>query len=110
MPDPQPAPQPAPQPVAPMANPATSPTPGLSTVLQDQDGGYSMIRLVLSAWSLGVLAVWIYSSLLQKTLAPIPDMVVVLLSALTTGKVVQRFGENSKQTGADFKNLPKVSN
>lgn len=94
---------PAAQPAALAAKPETPSSPGLSTVLQDQDGGYSMIRLVLAAWTLGVLAVWIYSSLLLKTLAPIPDMVVVLLSALTTGKVVQRFGENTKPTVPDSK-------
>ncbi len=82
--------------VNPETKPESSAAPGISTVLQDQAGGYSMIRLVLAAWALGVLSVWIYNSLLKKELAPIPEFVVVLLSALTTGKVVQRFGENTK--------------
>lgn len=59
-------------------------------------GKLSASRLAFLLWSLGVLLVWAFTSLKLRALQPIDTSVVTILSALTAGKVVQRFAETPK--------------
>jgi hypothetical protein len=69
--------------------------------LQDNSGGLSATRLAFLLWAVGVLIVWIYSSIQQDKLAEIDRTVVTVLGILMTGKTVQRFGEKSDTSGDD---------
>jgi len=83
-------------------------TPNISTFLEDNDGGFSSTRLVMILWMLGVLIVWIYKSLTQTELQPIPESVVAVIGIIVTGKAVQRYGEKANvppgATADDFDN------
>lgn len=78
----------------------------LSSFLEDNSGGFSATRLAFLLWALGVLAVWIYSSIKNNSLQAIDGSVTTILGILMTGKVVQRFGENSDSSGGNSA-LPK---
>lgn len=74
----------------------------LSSFLEDNSGGFSATRLAFLLWALGVLAVWIYSSIRNNTCAQgIDNSVTIILGVLMTGKVVQRFGEQPDSTGSN---------
>ena len=73
----------------------------LSSFLEDNSGGFSATRLAFLLWAVGVLAVWIYSSIENNNLAKIDNTVVTVLGILMTGKAVQRFGEKSDSSGDD---------
>lgn len=64
-----------------------------SSFLEDNSGGLSATRLAFLLWAIGVLGVWIYSSIKNNNLADINSQVVTVLGILMTGKVAQRFGE-----------------
>ena len=71
----------------------------------DGYGNLSATRLAFILWTVGVLAVWIYSSLMHvggPILAPIDPTVVTLLGILMTGKVAQSFssGDGAAPTPA----------
>lgn len=61
---------------------------------------FSSSRLLASSWGLGVLVVWIVTSVISTSkgggLQPIPESVVTILGILVGGKTLQRFGENEK--------------
>lgn len=63
---------------------------------QWQSFSYSARILV---WVFGVLAAWIYVSIGNKSLAPVPSDVAAVIDTLTTGKVVQKFGEKPADDG-----------
>jgi len=65
----------------------------LSSFLEDNSGGFSATRLAFLLWVVGVLAVWICSSIENNNLAKIDNSVVTVIGILMTGKMVQRFGE-----------------
>jgi hypothetical protein len=72
-----------------------------SSFLQDNSGGLSATRLAFLLWAVGVLGMWIYSSIQQGKLAPIDGTVVTVLGILMTGKTVQRFGEQTDSSSDD---------
>ena len=63
--------------------------------LEDNNGGFSAMRLSLLIWILGVLVVWVRVSWHNGVLQAIPDPIVAILGILVGGKSVQRFGEKS---------------
>lgn len=63
---------------------------------EDNSGGLSASRLNLLIWSVGTFVIWAITSVKMVTLASIPESVIVMLGVVTTGKVVQRFGEKSE--------------
>ena len=65
----------------------------MASFLQEDDGKWSAARLALLLWVVGVLLIWAIVSLRMKQLQPIPESVVTVIGILTTGKVVQKFGE-----------------
>jgi hypothetical protein len=67
--------------------------------LEEDNGDFSATRLALLAWVLGVLGVWLWLSILGRQMASIENSVVTILGILMTGKVTQKFGEKSPQTG-----------
>ena len=59
------------------------------------DGEYfSLMRLMLFLWGNGILAMWIYTCLHTKTLAVIPESLIMVLGIFLTSKVVQSKIEN----------------
>ncbi|WP_237152403.1 hypothetical protein [Oryzibacter oryziterrae] len=66
---------------------------------KDNDGTYSAMRLALLLWVAGVLLAWIYMSIQSKVLCDIPQNVMTIIGMLTTGKVVQKFGETKLPVG-----------
>jgi hypothetical protein len=67
-------------------------------IFEDNSGGLSSTRVLLLAWGLGVLAIWIAMFITTHALAPIPDSIITILGILFGGKVVQRFGEKGEVT------------
>ncbi|HEX5394139.1 MAG TPA: hypothetical protein VFW68_12700 [Rhodocyclaceae bacterium] len=74
--------------------------------LQDGDGRLSATRLGFLLWTIGLLVVWIISSVTNNTLQPIPESVAAIVGVLMTGKVVQSFGENSTCSSAPHEPQP----
>lgn len=70
----------------------------MASFLQEDDGKWSATRLALLLWVVGVLVIWGYSSVRARQMQEVPDSVVTVMGILTTGKVVQRFGE-TRATG-----------
>jgi len=70
-----------------------------SSFLEDNSGGFSATRLAFLLWAMGVLAIWIYTSIANKCLADINSSVVTVIGILMTGKTVQRFGEKPDSAG-----------
>lgn len=54
----------------------------------------SIMRLLIFIWATGILSMWIYMCLHTKTLATIPESLIVVLGVFLTGKVVQSKIEN----------------
>jgi hypothetical protein len=73
----------------------------LSSFFEDNNGGLSATRLAFLLWAVGVLAVWIYSSIKNATLQPVDNSITTILGILMTGKVVQRFGEKPDSASVD---------
>ena len=65
----------------------------VASFLQEDDGKWSATRLALLLWVVGVLMIWGYSSMRAGQMQEVPETVVTVIGILTTGKVVQRFGE-----------------
>ncbi|WP_404422918.1 hypothetical protein [Nibricoccus sp. IMCC34717] len=65
----------------------------LRTLLEDNAGGLSSIRLtMLAAYGL-TGAVWVFVAVSNRTLPDIPPGVVTVLGLVTGAKAAQRFGE-----------------
>ena len=61
--------------------------------LQEDNGGFSASRLAFLLWIVGVLMVWLMTSVKSGSLQEIPDSVATVMGILMTGKVVQKCGE-----------------
>lgn len=68
----------------------------INEFLEDNSGGLSSLRLSMLLWSIGALIVWVYLSMLNKTISPIPESVIILILGITSTKSIQRFGEKSE--------------
>lgn len=66
----------------------------ISEFFQDGDGMLSATRLGFLLWVIGLLLVWVSTSLSQGVLQSVPESVAAIVGVLMTGKVVQSFGEN----------------
>ena len=65
----------------------------LQTTIEEEPGIISSMRLMMVLAIVAVVATWVFVSIWQKAMQPIPDGVGALVGMLTAGKVVQRFGE-----------------
>ena len=63
--------------------------------LQEDNGGLSANRLAFLLWIVGVLVVWVITSIKSGSLQVIPESVAVIIGILMTGKVAQKFGEKA---------------
>lgn len=68
----------------------------LAEFFQDPTGGFSSVRLAFLVWSLGVFIVWAVASLSEKSVKPIDTSIIMMIGAVSTAKVVQRFGEKEE--------------
>jgi len=76
----------------------TDNTVTFSSIIQDNSGGVSSMRILMLLWGVGVLAVWsaawIVGIFHGVYAAPtIPSEIVTILLGITGTKCVQRFGE-----------------
>lgn len=69
----------------------------LSDLLKEDSGKFSSTRLAFMAWSLVVLVMWAITSYQSGDLIKLDNSIVSILGVLMSGKVVQRFGEKSKE-------------
>lgn len=71
--------------------------PDLSKFIKEsKTGKLSSSRLLVLAWGLGTLIVWIVTSIYKQELQPLPESIVTVLGILVGGKTLQRFGENQE--------------
>lgn len=68
----------------------------LNEFLSDNSGGLSSNRLAFLAWTLGPFIVWSFLSLMKMDILSIPDSILGIIGIMTTGKVIQRFGEKTE--------------
>lgn len=69
------------------------------SMLSDGSDGISTMRVLLTLWTLGVMAAWLMAALGTHTIPDIPSGVLTLTGMLVGGKVIQRFGEEPAKTG-----------
>ncbi|OIP40296.1 hypothetical protein AUJ95_04655 [Candidatus Desantisbacteria bacterium CG2_30_40_21] len=68
-------------------------------LLQDDNGMFSSTRLAFLVWGIGAFVVWAVQSFHNQilvnrgVLADIPESVLMVIAALMTGKVIQKFKE-----------------
>ena len=76
----------------------TDNTVNFSSIIQDNSGGVSSIRVLMLLWGCGVFLVWTTATIVGMfhgvyAIPAIPQPVVEILISVTGIKVVQRFGE-----------------
>lgn len=54
---------------------------------------FSMTRLILFIWSLLIISVWTFNSIISGVLQDIPNGIVILLGSLIASKAAQNFTE-----------------
>ena len=67
----------------------------LMSALEDNSGGISIMRIICLCWITVLASVWLLVSIHSRTIADIPNGVLMLTGWLVSGKVVQRFAEKS---------------
>lgn len=72
----------------------------LRSILEDNAGGLSSIRVLMLCWTVAVMATWITVALSTKTMPDIPSGVLTFTGMIVGGKVAQRFGEQPSVTTA----------
>lgn len=68
-------------------------------IFQEENGKNSATRVVFVLWGLGVLFVWILVSIGQQSLQTLDQSIIYILGILMTGKVGQKYFEESPQAG-----------
>lgn len=68
------------------------------TILEDNSGGLSAIRVLMLVWGVGVFAIWATGWIIGMingiyTPPTLPNEIVTILLGITGIKCVQRFGE-----------------
>ena len=65
-------------------------------LLEDNQGGISSARFIMTIWGVGVFLVWLVLSFVKGLLLPVPESILVIVLATMGIKVVQRiFGEKT---------------
>ena len=62
----------------------------ITTFLEDNSGGLSMMRLVFFVWGIGLFVVWSYMCINTGGIITLPTEIITLFLGLSTAKVVQR--------------------
>ncbi len=62
----------------------------LSSIISDNSGGGSSLRVLMLVGCFVILAGWGYVSVKTAALAPIPESVLVVFGSLLTSKLIQR--------------------
>lgn len=65
----------------------------LESLLSDNSGGISTIRVLCAFWVIMLMFVWLGVAIAQASIPDIPGGILTLTGTLIGGKVVQRFGE-----------------
>ena len=69
--------------------------PGFWTVLSDNAGGFSSMRVAFLLWMLVVCFNWTYLSIKANKLEPLDGSIVTMTAALGIAKAAQRIGEKA---------------
>ncbi len=64
-------------------------------ILNEKTGKKSAMRVAMLGWAAGILILWGWTSFASNELQAIPESVTTLFGILVTGKVVQRYSENT---------------
>ena len=67
------------------------------SLLSDNSGGISTVRIINLIWALSLTFVWVYIALNTGTIPEIPQNVLAITGMLIGGKVIQRFGEKPEE-------------
>jgi hypothetical protein len=70
--------------------------PGFWTVLSDNAGGFSSMRLAFLLWILVVVFNWTYLSLKNGKMEALDGSLVTMTAALGVAKAAQRIGEKTE--------------
>ena len=62
----------------------------MSTIIQDNEGNSSSMRLMCLAWALVPLAVWAIIAITTRSLPNVPDSILYVLAIVLTGKTVSK--------------------
>jgi hypothetical protein len=65
----------------------------LRSILEDNAGGLSSIRVLMLCWSVAVIGAWVFVAITTRALPDIPSGVITFTGMVIGGKVAQRFGE-----------------
>lgn len=73
-------------------------TPSISSLVEDNSGGISSIRVLMLLWGVGVFLIWAFAAIMGVihgvyVFPAIPETVLTVLLGVTGIKTVQRFGE-----------------
>ena len=68
-------------------------------IFQEENGKNSATRVVFVLWGLGVLFVWTIVSIGQQNLQNLDQSIIYVLGILMTGKVGQKYFEDSPEPG-----------
>jgi predicted membrane protein len=76
----------------------SSKKPSASSIIEDNSGGISSIRILMLLWGVGVFLIWGFGAVVAiihgtYIFPTIPPEVVTILLGVTGIKTVQRFGE-----------------
>ena len=65
----------------------------LRSILEDNAGGLSSIRVLMLCWCVAVMVTWCVVALSTRTMPDIPPGVITFTGMVLGGKVIQRFAE-----------------
>lgn len=69
----------------------------LRSLIEDNTGGASSMRVLMLGAFLAVGAVWCFVAVSTKSIPDLPPGVVTVLGAVVAAKTAQRFGEKDPQ-------------
>jgi len=69
----------------------------LRSILEDNAGGFSSIRLLMLVWATVLITTWVVVAIYTRTIPDIPPGVLAFTGMVVGGKVVQRYGEKLEQ-------------
>lgn len=70
--------------------------PKLWTFFEDNNGGFSSMRLAFLSLIFAVIFGWVYVTYQTKTIPSLPDSIITLVLGVAGTKMVQRFGEKTE--------------
>ncbi len=86
-----------------MSTTTKKPMPGWWTLLEDNSGGFSTMRLVFLLWMVVLCFNWTFASIKSGKMEPLDGSLVTLTAALAVTKTAQRIGEKPENETTETK-------